>query len=461
MSVPLRHKGEKPKKPGKPRRSEKGILPKLPARLPMVRGRKVEVSFVTATLYLFLILFLVIILWSTQRQHDVHVRVPDIAKLDEALPSIADVTGSLIVPGNRVQILQNGDGFFPPLFADVAGARRSIHLETYVWWKGEVCQRLAKALQDKARQGVEVRLTIDAAGAHNADDHLFRHMEEAGVKIARYHPVRLADLGLINNRTHRKLAVVDARVAYVFGHGIAEEWMGHGQDAKHWRDTGVRLEGPVVNSVQALFAQHWAETTTEVLIGDRYFPVQPSAGTARAHMTAGSPHGGVSRLEMINKMAIAAARQRLVIQNPYFIPDPDMVDLLAQTVKRGVDVRLMIPGPVTDSAIVRHAGHRQLGALLDAGVKVYEYQRTLSHQKVMIVDGLWSLVGSTNFDDRSLNINEEASVGLVDRGVAAELEAAFARDLRDCRQLAAASWNHRSLWHKLEDRLSYLLNDQL
>ncbi|HYX25245.1 MAG TPA: phospholipase D-like domain-containing protein, partial [Thermoanaerobaculia bacterium] len=155
------------------------------------------------------------------------------------------------------------------------------------------------------------------------------------------------------------------------------------------------------------------------------------------------------------------ARQRLVIQNPYFIPDPDMVDLLAQTVKRGVDVRLMIPGPVTDSAIVRHAGHRQLGALLDAGVKVYEYQRTLSHQKVMIVDGLWSLVGSTNFDDRSLNINEEASVGLVDRGVAAELEAAFARDLRDCRQLAAASWNHRSLWHKLEDRLSYLLNDQL
>ncbi|HEX9942723.1 MAG TPA: phospholipase D-like domain-containing protein [Thermoanaerobaculia bacterium] len=445
MSVPLRKKDEKPAAPAreaKPRRA-------------------LEVSYLGAFIYVFIVLFLLLLLWSTQRERDSHVRVPDIASFEAALPSIANLTGSPILAGNAVQVLQNGDEFFPALFADVARARESIHIETYVWWEGDVCKRLADALAVKARQGVEVRLTLDATGSTKGDKDLFKQIVGAGGRISYYHPFRIQDLGLVNNRTHRKLAIFDGRVAHVFGHGIAREWTGHGQDNDHWRDTGVRLQGPIVNTVQAVFAENWVEMTSEVLVGEKYFPRLGPAGPVRAHMTASSPHGGVSRLEMLYKLAIASAQRELIIQNPYFIPDTELVDLLGRAVQRGVDVRLMVPGPITDSSVVRHAGHRQFEDLLRKGVKIYEYQRTLSHQKVMIVDGLWAHVGSTNFDDRSLDINDEASVGLIDPQVAAQLEAAFARDLRDCKQLNLEEWNRRPLWHKLVDRVSYMVNEQL
>ena len=423
--------------------------------------RTLQLSYGGVAIYLFTVFFLLTLLWSIQRERALHVRVPDVASFEEALPSVANLAGTPILAGNSVRVLQNGDGFFPALFADVARAKESIHLETYVWWRGEICERLARALAGKARQGVEVRLTLDATGSNRGDDELFEEMAKAGARISYYHPFRLDEIGLLNNRTHRKLAIFDGRVAYVFGHGIAEEWTGRGQDAKHWRDTGVRLEGPIVNAVQAVFAENWVEMTAEVLAGEKYFPRLAAAGPVRAHMTASSPHGGVSRLEMLYKLAIASAQKRLIVQNPYFIPDAELVELLARAVQRGVDVRLMIPGPVTDSSVVRHAGHRQFEELLRKGIKIYEYQRTLSHQKVMIVDGLWVHVGSTNFDDRSLDINDEASVGLIDPAVAAEFEAAFARDLKDCKQLDAETWSRRPLWHKLVDRVSYMMNAQL
>jgi len=423
--------------------------------------RRLEISYLQAGVLIFILLLLVVLLWSTQRERDSHVRVPDVASFAAALPAIANLTGSPILGGNAVQVLQNGDGFFPALFADVAKARESIHLETYVWWRGEVCQRLADALAARARQGVEVRLTLDATGSTKGDKDLFKEIVAAGGRISYYHPFRIQDLGLVNNRSHRKLAIFDGRVAYVFGHGIAEEWMGKAQDKDHWRDTGVRLEGPIVHSVQAVFAENWVEMTAEVLAGEKYFPQLEPAGPVRAHMTASSPHGGVSQLELLYKLAIASARRELIVQNPYFIPDRELVELLAHAVQRGVDVRLMIPGEITDSSIVRHAGHRQFDELLRRGIKIYEYERTLSHQKVMIVDGLWAHVGSTNFDDRSLDVNDEASVGLIDRQVAAQLEAAFAADLRDCKQLDLATWRRRSPWHRLADRLSYMVNEQL
>lgn len=423
--------------------------------------RPLYVTYAGAVLYTFIVLFLLVLLWSTKREHESHVRVPALASFERVLPSIAHLTGSPILSGNAVQVLQDGDGFFPPLFADIARARQSIHLETYVWWQGEVCERLAQALAAKARQGVEVRLTLDAAGANKADDELFEEMEKAGAGIAFYHPLRFEDIGLLNNRTHRKLAVFDGRVAYLFGHGIAQEWTGHGQDAEHWRDTGVRLEGPIVNAVQAVFAENWVEATAEVLAGEKYFPSLGAVGPVRAHITVSSPRGGVSRLELLFKLAVASAQKRLIIQNPYFIPDGEMVGLLDRAVRRGVEVRLMLPGPVTDSSVVRHAGHRQVDELLRKGIQIWEYQPTLSHQKVMIVDGMWTLVGSPNFDDRSFDINDEASVGLINPAVAAELEAAFARDLRFCKRLDAAAWSRRSLWHKLVDRISYSLNEQL
>ncbi|HKR56159.1 MAG TPA: phospholipase D-like domain-containing protein [Gemmatimonadales bacterium] len=428
---------------------------------PRKPSRILRVTYLGAALYLFILLFLVLLIWSSRRERESHVRVPDLPDFEHALPSIAGLTGSPILEGNSVEILQNGDEFFPALFADLERAKESIHLETYVWWEGEICERLARALADKARQGVAVRVTLDAAGSTKGNEELFELIEAAGGKVSKYHPFRIADIGLINNRTHRKLAIFDGRVAHVFGHGIAQEWTGDGQDAEHWRDTGVRLQGPIVNAIQAVFAENWVEQTEEVLVGEKFFPHLPEAGNVRAHVTASSPQGGVSRLELLYKLAIATAQKELIVQNPYFIPDGEVVGLLERAVQRGVAVRVMVPGPVTDSSIVRHAGHRQFQELLEKGVQICEYQKTLSHQKVMIVDGIWSHVGSTNFDDRSLDINDEASVGLIDEEIAARLRAAFEDDLRHCQKLDAEGWKQRSLWHKIVDRASYLVNEQL
>jgi cardiolipin synthase len=418
-------------------------------------------SLGAAILYVLILAVLILIIWSTRRERESHVKVPRIDSFAETLPSIAGLTGSPIQAGNSVEILQNGDGFFPRLLADVAAARESIHLETYVWWRGEICEQVADALAKKAAEGVEVRLTLDAVGSNKGDEKLFERMEKAGVRIAYFHPFLLQDLGLFNNRTHRKIAVFDGRIGYVFGHGFAEEWTGNGQDEKHWRDTGVRIEGPVVNSIQETFAENWVEQTAEVLVGERYFPRLSPAGGIRAHMTASSPQGGVSRLELLFKLAIGAAEKEILIQNPYFIPDGEMVGLLEQAAERGVKIRIMLPGAVTDSSVVRHAGHRRYEDLLAKGIEIYEFMPSLNHQKVMVVDGLWSHVGSTNLDDRSLDINDEASVGLIDTGVADQLREAFERDLKVSKQVTLEEWRKRSAWHRFIDRGSYLINEQL
>lgn len=430
-------------------------------RAPRKPARTIEVTYTSAALYLLILLGLGLLLWSTRRERESHVKVPDVVDFRQDLPSIANLTGSPILDGNRAEVLQNGDGFFPPLFRDIEAAKKSVHIETYVWWKGEICRQLAALLAEKARQGVEVRLTLDAVGSNKGENRLFRDMQKAGVKIAWFHPFRLGDLGLFNNRTHRKIAVLDGRIGYVFGHGIAEEWTGHGQDEEHWRDTGVRLEGPVVNAVQGVFAENWIDTTSEVIAGEKYFPRLPEAGPVRAHVTAASPQGGVSKLELLLKLAIASAQEELLIQNPYFIPDPELTGLLEAAVKRGVDVRIMLPGPVTDSSIVRHAGHRFVEELLSHGIHIYEHQKTLLHQKTMVVDGEWALIGSTNLDDRSLDINDEASVGLIDRQVAASVTEAFRKDLASCKELRLANWRERGLWHRAVDRVSYMVNEQL
>lgn len=400
-------------------------------------------------------------LWRNLRERPFHVRVPDVDSFDQALPSIAGMTQATIVPGNSVEVLQNGDGFFPRLFADIDEARETIHFETYVWWTGDICHRLADALARRAREGLEVRIMIDAVGSLKMEKSLKKKMRQAGCRVSLYHPLRLKDLGQLNKRTHRKLAIFDGRIGYVFGQGVSHFWEGHGQDAEHWRDTGVRLLGPVVHGVQSVFAQHWVEETGQVLLGEKYFPALPRAGDVRVHVLAGSPLGGVSDLELMFKMAIASAQHELFIQNPYFILDGESVDLLGRAVKRGVKVWIMIPGPVTDSQLVKHAGHFRLGDLLRVGVRLFIHQRTLIHQKVMIIDGSWSHVGSTNLDDRSFDINEESAVGILDEGIAAELKAAFEEDLKSCREMDLAEWAARPLWHKALDRLFYQLNGQL
>ncbi|HEX5761388.1 MAG TPA: phospholipase D-like domain-containing protein [Thermoanaerobaculia bacterium] len=403
-----------------------------------------------------------LMLYNNLRETRFRVRVPEeLTRLEQGIPSLVGLTGTAMTEGNAAELLQNGDGFFPRLLADIAAAERSIHLESYVWWKGEICREVAAALAARARAGLEVRVMLDALGAITMERRLRREMRRAGCRVEIYNRLRLSHLGVLNKRTHRKLAVFDGRVAYVMGHGIAQQWTGNGNGPEHWRDTGVRLRGPVVNYIQSIFCEHWIEETGEVLIGEPYFPRLERAGELQVQVFTGSPKGGVSDFELLFHLAIATAQHELVISNPYFIPNRQACELLAKVARRGVEVKVMIPGPHIDSRIVRHAGHHRYGDVLRHGVKMWEHQNTLIHQKVIVIDGLWSHVGSTNLDDRSFDINEEAGVGIIDRGIAAELKAAFEEDLKHCKPLRAADFERRNLWHRGVDLLCYQLNAQI
>ncbi|PYQ58660.1 MAG: hypothetical protein DMF53_20050 [Acidobacteria bacterium] len=407
------------------------------------------------------IVLLAVMLWNNLREREFHVRVPDLECFEQALPSIAGMTKAIILDGNRAEIIQNGD-FFDALLESIAKAEKTIHFETYVWWTGGICGEVAGALAKRAREGVEVRLMVDAMGGMKMKRRLRELMTEAGVKLVRYHPIRLRDIGQLNKRTHRKLAIFDGLTAYICGHGVASQWTGNGQDKDHWRDTGVRLHGPIVNAAQSVFAQHWIEETGEVLVGEKYFPAIDLQGELKMHILAGAPLGGVSDLELMFKMSLASAQKEIMIQNPYFIADEETATLLKRAVKRGVEVKIMVPGSVTDSPIVNHAGHRHFSEMLNAGVRIFCFQRTLIHQKILVIDGVWSHVGSTNLDSRSFDINEEAGVGIIDQGIADELKAAFEDDLKDCEEMKAASWDRKyHLWHRALDRACYLLSGQL
>ncbi|MFL6192782.1 MAG: phospholipase D-like domain-containing protein [Thermoanaerobaculia bacterium] len=408
-----------------------------------------------------LILIIGTMLWNNLREREFHVKVPDIAVFEEALPSIAGMTKAIILEGNRAEIIQNG-AFFEALLKSIAEARETIHFETYVWWSGDICDVVAKAFAERAREGLEVRVMVDAMGGMKMKKYLRELMTDAGVKLVRYHPIRLTDIGQLNKRSHRKVAVFDGRVGYICGHGISRLWTGDGEDKEHWRDTGVRLHGPIVNALQSVFAQHWIEETGEVMVGEKYFPHLDAEGDLRMHILAGAPLGGVSDLELMFKMSIASAQKELLVQNPYFIADSETASLLKRAVKRGVDVRIMVPGKITDSPVVSHAGHRHFSDMLHAGVRIFCFQRTMIHQKIMVIDGIWSHVGSTNLDSRSFDINEEAGVGIIGEEIAAELKGAFEDDLKDCEEMKAEAWDRAyHLWHRVFDRACYMLSGQL
>jgi cardiolipin synthase len=286
-------------------------------------------------------------------------------------------------------------------------------------------------------------------------------MREGGCQVCLYHPIELRAIGRINQRTHRKLAVIDGRVGHIFSHGFAREWEGAGDGPRSWRDTGARLEGPVVGRVQAVFARDWMEETSAVLLGERYFPDLAPAGDQACQVVSSTPSGGVSSVSILHKLMIAASDGELIVQNPYFSPDVDLTRMLVAAARRGVRVRVMVPGPITDSPAVKHAGHYQFTKLLRAGIEIWEHQTTLCHQKVLVVDGLWCHLGSTNFDERSRDINAEISLGILDEATAAELTAAFEADRAHCRRLELASWRRRSPLHRALDAVVFLVHEQL
>jgi cardiolipin synthase len=388
------------------------------------------------------------------------LQLEEFPTIHDGLPMLAGLTESTVYEGNRASVHQNGAAL-ATMLADISAATASIHLETFVWCEGEMESRMAQALAERARAGVCVRVLRDAVGGSRGSEQARRMLCESGVEMAEYCAPRWWNIGRFNSRTHRKLLIIDGRIAYTFGHGISDQWLGDAEDPEHWRDTALRLEGPVVHGLQTVFAQNWVEETHSLPISGNAFRQLERVGNTPAHVVSSAAGDAVSSVAMLYTVAIGCAREEVLIQNPYFAPNPGVVELFAMLVRRGVRVHLMVPGKHTDSPFVRRAGCHLYSRLLEAGVRVFEYDRTLLHQKVVVIDGAWAHVGSTNFDARSLALNEEIGVGVLDRAIALELKQAFEHDLRFCREWKLEDWRRRPARDRLFDGFAYLLHDQL
>lgn len=380
--------------------------------------------------------------------------------LGEELRTLAGLTGGAVSTGNDCQVLQDG-ALFPAMEADIAAAKCAVHLETFVWTAGQVERRFVELLSRKAREGVKVRLLVDAMGASGGDDENLERLADAGVELNSYCKPRWWNLRRFNHRTHRKLLIVDGAIGYTFGHGIADQWLGQGQDENHWRDTAVRVEGPAVQALQSVFMENWIEESHRVPAGDGGFPCLETKGESDAHVVSSASGDAVSSVALLYTVAIACAKREVIIQNPYFAPDDGVCELLGMMVKRGVAVHLMLPGAHTDSPFVRRAGCRLYEQLLEGGVRLYEFMPTLIHQKIVIVDEIWSHIGSTNFDARSLSLNEEVGIGIRDARIAQELKAAFENDLKRAKELTLDQWRRRPWYSRLIDWFAYQVHDQL
>ncbi len=369
--------------------------------------------------------------------------------------------GPPLVGGNRVETLLNGDRIFPSMLQAISDAKQTIDFETYIYWSGAIGKRFAAALAERARAGVKVNVLVDWLGSQKMDATSIDAMKEAGVDFRQYRPLRWYNLGRINNRTHRKLLVVDGRIGFTGGVGVADLWTGNAQDPEHWRDNHYRIEGPAVAHMQAAFMDNWTKISGSVLHGDQYFPPQAATGTQFAQVFQSSSEGGSESMHLMYLLSIAAATQTIDLAMAYFVPDEITTGALVSAMKRGVRMRLILPGKHVDSNFVRGASRASWGPLLQAGALIHEYEPTMYHVKLLIVDGLWSSVGSTNFDSRSFRLNDEANLNVYDAGFARLQTATFEADLKRARRITYEQWQARPWHEKLWEHTAALFSSQL
>ena len=375
--------------------------------------------------------------------------------------SMGLLLGPPVIGGNRFEVLVNGDEIFPSMLQGIRSAQRTITFETFIYWSGAIGEEIAHALSDKARAGIAVHVLLDWVGSSKMDKRYLRMLREAGAEIVLYHKPHLTGLGRLNDRTHRKLLVIDGHIGFTGGVGIAEEWTGHAQDEKHWRDTHFRVEGPVVGQMQAVFMDNWVKSTGNVLHGPQYFPAIDPVGDGLAHMFSSSPSGGSDDMQLMYLMAITAATCSIDLSSAYFVPDKLTINAIVEAAKRGVKVRIITPGKRIDTHTVREASRACWGDLLAAGVEMYEYQPTMFHCKLIIVDEYLVSVGSTNFDSRSFKLNDEANLNIYDRDFARQQTAIFDGDVIHTKRITLDDWRSRPLVEKLLERAIALLDPQL
>ena len=369
--------------------------------------------------------------------------------------------GPAIVPGNRIRALQNGDEIFPAMLEAIGAAQRTITFETYIYWSGQIAERIGEALIERSCAGVHVYVMLDFVGCDRISHRLVERMQAAGIEVERYHSVRWYTLGRLNNRTHRKVLIVDGRIGFTGGVGIADQWLGHAQDSAHWRDMHFRLTGQVVAQMQAAFLDNWIKTTGHVLHGDAYFPHIEPSGTQEMQMFISSPEGGSDSMRLMYLTAITAAERSIDIEAAYFVPDRLMIRELVAARRRNVRVRLIVPGGHIDSKVVGIASKQGWGPLLESGVEVYVYRPTMLHCKILIFDEYMVSVGSTNFDMRSFELNDEASLNVYDEEFAREMTAVFESDLEASSRYTLEHWQNRSWRERLDEFVLVPLRSQL
>ena len=393
------------------------------------------------------------------------VRDPQFAR------TVGQLLGPPLIPGNTVKTLVNGDEIFPAMLAAIASAKSTITFETYTYCSGTMAQQFADALAERARAGVKVHLLVDWFGSGSwggnkttFDQRYVRQIGDAGGEVLQYHTFDLKDPALwsqVDHRSHRKLLIVDGRIGFIGGAGIADEWSGHAQDPDHWRDTHYRTEGPIVAQLQAAFAEDWMETSGHVLAGEDYFPELRPVGTQWAQVFKSSANGGSENMQLMNLLSIAAAGQSIRIESAYFVPDPLTEYYLIAARRRGVQIEIIVPGPHIDEHLVREASRGRWGTLLQAGIEIYEYQPTMLHCKQMIVDDTWVSVGSSNQDNRSFRLNGEANLNVLDPAFAAEQSRIFQDDKQHSRRVTLTEWENMPLLERMRNGFADLIRPEL
>ena len=375
--------------------------------------------------------------------------------------ALGALLGPSIVEGNKVDVLLNGDAIFASMLKAIGQAQRSITFETYIYWSETIGREFADALVARARAGVRVHVLLDWVGSAKMEQRYLDEMKQAGVEVERYHKPNWSGLFRMNNRTHRKVLVVDGQIGFTGGVGIADQWRGDAQDSNHWRDTHFRVEGPVVAQMQSVFMDNWIKATGRVLHGELYFPALTSRGEQRAQMFSSSPTGGSESMHLMYLMALTAATRSIHLSNAYFVPDELAVKALVAAAQRGVKVQIITPGGDIDSEVVRRASRARWGPLLEAGVLIAEYQPTMFHCKVLVVDELLVSAGSTNFDNRSFRLNDEANLNVLGAPFARQQVEIFQRDLQRSRPITLQAWQQRPWQEKVLEHAASWFGGQL
>lgn len=381
-------------------------------------------------------------------------------------PTIAAHTSAPIIGGGRLDILLNGNETFPAMLKAIRSARKSITYAQYLYQEGAIAYEFAEAFAERCRAGVQVKILIDSHGGSKMPEDIPALLKNSGCHMEWFRRIKLFqfitpwELLRYNYRNHRRILVVDGRVGFTGGHGVSEPWTGDGRTDGHWRDTDARLEGPIVQQLQAAFVESWRETTGSMLGGDLYFPSLERRGTVYSQIVKSSPWGGTYETYMLFLIAISAARKSILITNPYFLPDERMREALLNAVQRGVRVVALLPGKI-DHKLVYWASRKHFGPLLLGGIEIHEYQAALIHSKTMVVDGIWGTIGSTNLDNRSFALNEEINLIVYDAANAGLIEKAFHEDLTYSKKLTYEAWKSRPLKEKFFELFTVPIKEQL